>query len=472
MKMSSDNRFKMINIVDVLRRSGRLSAGQLVAVLGVSRATLSRSVRAAGKQVIAGGSARRTSYAARRALRGSLNALPLYQVDGSGTPQEVARISLKYPDGCAVEFVDKTDWLLVDDMRDGWFEGLPYPLQDMRPQGFLGRNFARHHAALLQVNEDPATWSDDDVLHALSLLGSDAPGDFIVGDTACRSWLEQLQLASSGKAPDSVSDLELAEVYPYMAGEALAQGVAGSSAGGEFPKFTALRRLGEDLVQHVLVKFSGSDGSPGTQRWADLLVCEHIAGLVLLEQLDIPVASSRLYRFGGRAFLEVDRFDRHGALGRSGVVSWFTLNATFFGTAGKPWTEGARSLAANGWLTEEDVARVERVWHFGQLIGNTDMHDGNLSFQPERVNGAAGLRMAPIYDMLPMTYAPVRGVELPPRTYSPKLPLPAQAKAWRDAADAAYSFWNRAATDERISESFRQTCFENAQHLEKVVSGR
>jgi hypothetical protein len=459
------------DLVSTLRINGRQRAGELLGLLGISRPTLMRAVRAAGDQVVVRGNARRTTYAARRALRGSTAPLALYRVDLDGNPREVARLHLTYPDGCAAEFYEDFGWPLDEDMRDGWFEGLPYPLQDMRPQGFLGRNFARHHAALLQVNEDPTTWSDDDVLHALSLLGTDTLGDLIVGEAACREWLQQLQRARTESPQRGLRDDELDEAYPRHAALAMAMGVAGSSAGGEFPKFTSLREPSSGSgPQHVLVKFSGSDDSPGTQRWADLLVCEHLAGRALQEHLGIAAAASRIHRAGGRTFLEIDRFDRHGLLGRSGLTSWFSLNAAFFGTSGRPWVEGARQLAARGWLDQEDVLRIDRLWHFGQLIGNTDMHDGNLSFQPTQIRAGPGLRLSPAYDMLPMLYAPVRGVELPPRTYAPKLSLPADMEAWRAAGKAALEFWAIAADDERISPAFRTICDGNAETLSKLAA--
>ena len=115
------------------------------------------------------------------------------------------------------------------------------------------------------------------------------------------------------------------------------------------------------------------------------------------------------------------------------------------------------------------MARIERLWHFGQLIGNTDMHDGNLSFQPTPNQAGPGLRLAPAYDVLPMLYAPVRGVELPPRTYAPKLPLPADQEAWHQAAQAASQFWALAAADARISAPFRATCESNRRSLGRLL---
>ena len=101
--------------------------------------------------MVALGRARRTTYAARRALRGSLQPLPLYRIDEQGQAHEVAKLLPIYPAGCALEFSEPLDWPLDVDMQDGWFQSLPYILDDMRPQGFLGRHFARRHADLLQV---------------------------------------------------------------------------------------------------------------------------------------------------------------------------------------------------------------------------------------------------------------------------------------------------------------------------------
>ncbi len=457
------------DIITTLRLNGRLQAGELLKSLGVSRATLMRLARAAGNEIIVRGSARRTTYAARRALRGSLAALPLYRVDECGDVQEIARLDLTYPDGCAAEFLADFGWPMDADMQAGWFDGLPYPFHDMRPQGFLGRNFARHHAEILQVPADPQDWSDDHALHAMSMLGVDLLGNLIIGEPACRQWLERLQTARLGRGDAPVAEHEAEQAYAKLAETAMAQGVVGASAGGEFPKFTAVRQYSDGRVQHVLVKFSGSDDSTGTQRWADLLVCEHLASLILSEHLGVGSATSRIHHSGGRTFLEVERFDRHGLLGRSGVTSWSSLNAALFGLAGVPWTEAARQVAKRGWLSEHDTSNIALLWHFGQLIGNTDMHEGNLSFQPNARNGGAGLQLSPAYDMLPMLYAPARGVELPARSFEPKLPLPAQRVDWNHAVHAATAFWQTAAADERISTGFRAICADNAAWLLKLM---
>ena len=407
-----------------------------------------RAVQAAGASVLTIGRARRTSYAARRLLRGSSTPLPVFRVDRQASAEQAGELHLAHPDGCLLEYRSAFEWPLDADMRDGWFDGIPYPLQDLRPEGFLGRAFARENAAVLQVSEDPRAWSDDDVLHALTLLGSDLAGNYIVGETAYRLWLGQLQ-----RPLQLVTDAQLVETYPDLAQRAMQRGFEGSSAGGEFPKFTAVREQDSHPV-HVIVKFSGSDQSPGTERWADLLVSEQLASQCVPDLPGLTAARSRIRRFSGRTFLEVERFDRHGAHGRSAVCSWAAVNNAWFGLSGRPWSEGAETLLERGLIASETRDAITRLWHFGQLIGNTDMHDGNLSFVP----GEPGLQLAPVYDMLPMLYAPQRGVELPERQFAARLPLPAERKLWHQAAQTAIDFWRRAANDSRVSESFRAIC--------------
>lgn len=455
--------------------SARVPAGRLAEGLGISRPTLMRALQAAGNQVIAMGQTRRRAYAARRPLRGQLAPLPVFQVNERGEPRQIGRLHLAQGHGCWLEDTTGSSqpgaragawagWPLAPHetgQPDGWHEGLPYPLQDMRPEGFLGRAFARAHAALLQVPQDPREWSDDDALHALSLLGSDTPGDLIVGEAAYERWAAQRLLPATQATPAA----RRASNWLQRAADAMQTGQAGSSAAGDFPKFTAVVLEPDGSTRHVLVKFSGLDDSPGSRRWADLLVCEHLA-LEALAQLGVPAARSRILQAGGRTFLEVDRFDRHGAHGRSPVCSWQAIGNGLLGSTGGPWPEVGRHMRQSGLIAgghEGDVAlrTLGLLWHFGRFIQNTDMHPGNLAFVPR--NGA--FQVAPAYDMLPMHHAPVRGVELPHRPYEVSLPRPDAFELARPAAASAQAFWQRASEDPRISEAFRAVCERNAQAL-------
>jgi hypothetical protein len=348
-------------------------------------------------------------------------------------------------------------------MSDGWFDGLPYPLFDMRPQGFLGRNFAHLYWQTLEVAENLNDWSDDDVAHVLATSGHDQSGDLILGDRAYQRHLD----ARKDWEACLVSTDQIATAYPEQARLALAQGVAGSSAAGEFPKFTAMREMDGAPVA-VIVKFSGADDSAAVRRWADLLVCEHLALESLTTELGIAAARSAIHTYGGRTFLEVVRFDRCGAHGRLPLCSLASINGALMGKAGVSWVVVAEALQQNNWLSIEAVRQVKRLWWFGKLIANTDMHEGNLSFQPGLT---AGLTLAPAYDMLPMQYAPLRGGEVPPQTFSPALPLPAETDAWRAAARVAIDYWTRCATNTRISQPFRGICSGNAAVLARAAEG-
>lgn len=450
-------------LIQTLRTRPHLPAGELLEALDVSRATLMRAVRAAGPEVITIGRARRTSYAARRRLRGSADPLPVFQIDEQGGVEPVGHLNLAYPDGSVFELNTPSLWPLDDSMRDGWFDGLPYFLQDLRPDGFLGRQFARAHGQVLQLGNDPRQWSDDDALYAISLLGADQSGNFIVGEAALRLWLDQIQ-----QPPACLEEAQVLEAYLERAQRAMQDGNVGSSTAGEFPKFTALRTLNGG-PNHVLVKFSGSDNSPGTQRWADLLVCEHLAAQTLATVPGLTAEQTSVLQAGNRTFFEAIRFDRHGSRGRSALCSWAAFNYGWFGLAGRPWTEGAVRLLERGLIDRDTLQAIKRLWHFGQLIGNTDMHDGNLSFRQLVSATTTSLILAPAYDMLPMLYAPQRGVELPPVNFAPRLPLPAEREAWQDAITAADQFWSRAADDARISAQFRAICVDNLRTVRKTA---
>ncbi len=452
--MRPKNQAARDQLAAVLARRVAVSAPALAEALEVSVPTLHRLLHEMGDRVVSTGKARRTRHALRRALRGDLADLPLYEVDASGRAEQLAKLALVRPEGTCAD-LSGTGWPVPDESRDGWWPGLPYPLYDMRPQGYLGRQFARAQHRVFAVAPNPEEWSDDDVLHVLNRSGSDASGNLILGNPAYEQWQ-----VSKLAPPAPLKARALGGAYARLAEQALAAGVAGSSAAGEFPKFPALRELAGSATPHVLVKFSGADGSPAVRRWADLLVCEHLALEALATLPGVQGARSRIVDHAGRTFLEVERFDRHGLFGRSRLICLTTLDAALLGDGSTDWTRPAARFAAAGLLTPADLVAVQHLWWFGRLIANTDMHTGNLSFRPQGT-----LVLAPAYDMLPMLYAPLPGGEVAQREFEPPLPLPPQRPVWQAACTAAQSFWARAAGDERISASFRAICKANARRL-------
>jgi len=67
-------------------------------------------------------------------------------------------------------------------------------------------------------------------------------------------------------------------------------------------------------------------------------------------------------------------------------------------------------------LTPKAFERVQALWAFGSLIGNADMHNGNLSYKAEQLGAhsdEAAFDTAPVYDMTPMSFSPTSSARLP-----------------------------------------------------------
>lgn len=421
--------------------AGPLPASALCARLGVSRATLSRAVAAAGGRVIRYGKARATAYALRRAVAGQTR-FPIHRIETDARVSAIGWIEPVAPSGYLVSFTEYGEAV--------HFEGLPWWLQDMRPQGFLGRAFARREAGSLHLPADLREWGDDEVLAALATVGDDWIGNLLVGDATLSRYLGKPQT-------EVIQGDERANRYPALAAAALAGELPGSSAGGEQPKFAAV--VEEDGRRRaVLVKFSSAADNPVARRWASLLVAEHLA-LQTLAAFGLPASHSSLHQFGGQTFLEVERFDRVPAenaqqprLGRCGVVSLAALDGAFVGQAHRPWPIITAALAALGRISPAAQQDADRLWAFGRLIGNTDMHAGNLAFIH---TGSAVLELAPAYDMLPMALAPRASGEVPATLPAPLIGTPPALDAWRVAVLAAGAYWESVATDPRIDELVR-----------------
>jgi hypothetical protein len=173
----------------------------------------------------------------------------------------------------------------------------------------------------------------------------------------------------------------------------------------------------------------------------------------------------------GRTFLEVERFDRHGEFGRLPLISLAVLDAAFIGSGNGDWPTLIEKLVSLSMVSKALVQETLVLWWFGRLIGNSDMHLGNLSFQLIKSEGqSVSMRLSPAYDMLPMLYAPLSGGEVPLRKFAAALPLPQHAIAWRIAYDAAASFWEAASQDERISLTLREIARMNLEQLVQLQS--
>lgn len=414
----------MIDLDSLLSELSRLRvvrAAELRSALGISPATLSRLVSKAGDRVIRMGRGTATSYSRTRVVEGLGRRLPVFRVDEEGESASAGMLHL---------LAEGQHWW--ESPRGGQlFAGLPPALADMAPQGYLGHGFsARFPELALPLRL--GNWSDDHRLIALARRGDDCVGNLVVGDES---------LARSLAAP--LREVDPAS-YPKLAVQA-ATDVAGSSAGGERPKFGAFSG-----GRHVLVKFVSGEPSPTARRWRDLLWCEWKA-LQQVAAAGVPASTARLLDVDGWRFLEVERFDRVGPRGRRAVVSLGAIDNEYLGLGGDWIAVVAQLVGPPFLLSPEDRRRARWLDTFGQLIGNDDRHPGNLAFlaAPE-----GSLRLAPSYDMLPMILAP-SAETLVTRRFEPAPPTGATIDVWPGAAAWARRFWSEVEAEPRLDEAVR-----------------
>ncbi len=434
-------------LLDLLALEPGASAAALSRRLGISQPAFSRLARRLGPALLVVGRARATRYAARREVPGVGRSAPLFEIDDQGRARNLASLHAVRPRGFFVE-------PHAEDVAAGFHPDLPWFLHDLRPAGFLGRLIPRQHPEL-GLPADPRDWSGDLTLGYLARHGWDTPGALLVGEEALR-----LHLARATEPPAGIAPSQRARRYPRLAEDALAAGIPGSSAGGEQAKFLGWRAPGPVAV---LVKFSPPVGEPVGRRLADLLVCEHLAhGVIAAHGFQAP--RSELVEAGGRLFLEVERFDRLAWPGRRGVLSLAALDLEHVGRQ-RGWSETAAALCDLGLIDRALLSPIRWLEAFGRLIGDSDMHPGNLSFF---VRGTRITELAPAYDRLPMLYAP-EGGNLVERAFAPAPPLAAEAGVWADACRAAGEVWRAAAAHPLVSRGFRAIARANAKEVASLA---
>lgn len=424
-------------------RRGPATSAELQTRFGLSQPAVSRllaELQRAG-QAFAFGRARATQYAAPREFAGE-STFPITRVDGSGVAQAFGTLRCIAPNG----------YLFTDtEGRFELFDGLPWFIADMRPQGFVGRAFPKLHADL-HLPQRVVDWTDDQALTALALRGEDAVGDLIVGEESLRRFMQD--------PPAEVPSRGIALHYERFAQHALTGAPAGSSAGGEQPKF-GLTIRSATARRHVLVKFSDQGDSPAQQRMRDLLICESLAlDILAASNLGFVVPTHRLLSGQHRVFLEVERFDRTES-GRRGVASLLAIDSHFVGRM-TTWSESAVRLRDQRLISADDARRIADLEAFGRLIGNTDMHYGNLSFMRQGPPAAASFQLAPVYDQLPMYFAPIAGEIVERRLSETVLAPSAEALPhFGQIVELACDFWTRAAGHAQVSRQFRAVAAAN-----------
>lgn len=441
------------NTLIQLLRQAPWPARVLYAQLGVSQPTLSRIVSQLGVSILRFGKARQTQYALKRKI-GAHDQFPLFRLNPTGQLTQWGVLHPVMPTFYLVETWAED----ASEPRMDLHQGLPWYLQDMRPQGFLGRAFARHYGATLGLSADPTRWNDDQTLLALANTGFDCPGNLLVGEEAASIHQTRSLFSGSAKNMPPVSENQRVAKYPELAQLALAGEVVGSSAGGEQPKFN-IEILRDGQPVHVMVKFSAPQDNAATQRWRSLLICEHIAAQILSTVL--PTSNSQLLSVEkgktiNQLFLETPRFDRIGERGRRCVVSLKALDDQFAGLASE-WPKIAAALVQAGVLNKSVYRQIQQLFAFGVLIGNGDMHPGNLSFFVDEVTSPRPqFALAPVYDMLPMSLAPRPSGQIPDALPIPKISINPPIAIWREMLPLACDYWQQVAGHTGVAQDVRR----------------
>lgn len=214
----------------------------------------------------------------------------------------------------------------------------------------------------------------------------------------------------------------------------------------------------------MLVKFAPAATSGAARRWQDLLWCEAKA-LEVVASAGIDVARAECVDVRGWRFLEVDRFDRIGERGRRPVLTLGAIDDEYFGKRDS-WTAAAARLRSRPFsLSQADGAHLRWLDAFGQLIGNTDRHFGNVAFL---VRPDGSLRLAPAYDMLPMILAPA-GETVVVRSFQPLPPTGTSLDVWPDAADFAERYWQAVAAHRALQPEVREFARDAAEAVSSLA---
>lgn len=427
--------------------SGPMRARQLLERIQLSQPTLSRVITALGDEVVRLGAGPSIHYALRDTNRG-IGEIPVYRVSAEGTLRELGTLIPVRPEGYV---------MVQADGKTLHSESLPWWLYDMRPQGYLGRAYASRHAQMLGLPAALNEWNDAHALRALLAHGHDAIGNLLLGNAARDAFL-----ANTGQL--AIAEDQKPAAYTRRALEAASGDSPGSSAGGEQPKFLAYAETASG-PRHVIVKFTAAEDHAVSQRWRDLLLAEHLA-LHTLHAAKIPAALSRVIDAGSQRFLEVERFDRVGEFGRRAVFSLAALDAEFVGLGNAGWAPVAHALARQGCVAASAAEAAALLQAFGVLIGNTDMHAGNLSFVSEHDRP---YQLAPAYDILPMGFAPRSGGEMPTMLNPARIHAYISPRLWHSAEQIARSYLAALRDESGFSPAF-QPCIEAlATHIDTAA---
>ena len=415
---------------------GPKNQGDLAQLVGLSQPQISNYLRSESDSFLKTGNARATKYFLRKPLIGAEHSWPVYRITIDGHAEYFADLHSVQPNGFVSYFKKEKKWEFTD--------SLPWWLADLRPQGFLGRSLARQLSTQQSgFPDDPRYWSDSDILKALTNYPKDNIGNLLIGKAAYDHWVNNQN--------DKITHIDDLHLY---ADKAMTGLLGGSSAGGEQPKFVC-------CIEHInnpcIVKFSSplSQNNANAVRWADLLIAEHVA-LNTLKMHKLPAAETKIVQGRHddteRLYLISRRFDCVGEHGRHGVISLKMIDAEFIGGREQRWPMICQQLTKQGMVRPSDLEKIQILYCYGKLIGNTDMHSGNLSFFHDTYKK---FELCPTYDMLPMYYSPSSTGFMNQDIPQISIDTDIGKNSWDRALLLAVEFWGEIQSNEQISSDFK-----------------
>jgi hypothetical protein len=423
----------LIQLEQLLRLQGITKTSAILQTLNISKATLSRIAAQLPSSIIRFGKGSKTQFGLLNALHSIDSKLPIFHVQENGQLLPIAQLAVFH----GQKYLMTTHDVVTKKTNETLYLGFPPHLAEMVPQGFMGRAFAENFSTELCIPNRPIDWSNDHALIAIARRGEDLPGNWIIGKESA----ERFQ----NKAYAEISRAD----YPTLSRSAMIGQPAGSSAGGEQPKFSALVE-----GEHRLVKFAGMDATPAQIRWRDLLVCEHLA-LNLLSEYGIDAAKSGLHEIENQLFLEIKRFDRVGIRGRKSILTLASIDDHHFGMRDN-WCSASERMLRSGLINSTAAQKIQLLDAFALCISDSDRHFYNLSFfcNSNGFNGTETYQLAPAFDKLPMQYAPIAG-QLIHKPIKAVTPLAQMIPVWAKAKSMALDFWNRVDQNKLISKEFK-----------------
>lgn len=433
-----------ISILQFLKFRGALTSLDLQKLTNLSQAQVSRHLKSLEPEVIKIGKGKNTKYVLTRDIPQVGSKISIYCVSEQG---ELTQRGVLYP-----VFPKGFYWASLNSKQSTIYDDLPYFLNDLRPSGYLGRLIPKTYPDW-GFPEDIRLWTAESTLKYITHFGTDLIGNYIVGERAAEKFLNSKLLHSNALQNEASNENH----YDTLAQTVEQKGIPGSSAGGEHPKFTTSNK-----EEQVLVKFVQNTQHELTKRRIDLLIAEHTAAKLFKERNQ--ASCTRILRSTSYTFLEVSRFDRVGLFGRKGLLSLLSLDAEFLGS-GESWSIVAEKLFNKKIISQETLNEIVLREYFGHMIGNSDMHSGNLSFyfEEEKV-----LNVSPLYDMLPMRYAPMQDF-LYSGTITPIAPRPSYRNLWREAVNLAAKYWNVLQKEENLSCDFKKIAELNETLLKNML---